>query len=68
MTTVNTDTIVPSPGSDEAQARGCTCPVLDNAHGNGAYHQDGQPLFWIAKGCPLHGTALAQAQGPGAAK
>lgn len=26
---------VPNPGSDEAIDRGCTCPILDNAHGAG---------------------------------
>ena len=41
------------PGSDEAIKMGCTCPVLDNAHGNGAR---GDPdLFWINKDCPIHG-------------
>lgn len=25
----------PNPGSDEAIAAGCRCPVLDNAHGRG---------------------------------
>lgn len=25
----------PKPGSDDAIARGCTCPVLDNARGRG---------------------------------
>ena len=43
----------PNPGSDEAVARGCTCPVLDNEHGLGA---DGTgKTFWITTGCPLHG-------------
>ena len=41
----------PNPGSDAALALGCTCPVLDNAHGR---HDDG--LFWIAADCPVHGV------------
>jgi hypothetical protein len=44
----------PKPGSDAALARGCRCPVLDNAHGRGAWGSDS--LFWIAQNCPLHGT------------
>jgi hypothetical protein len=40
------------PGSDKARAKGCTCPVLDNGHGN--------PELGITRGwvinetCPLH--------------
>ena len=26
---------IPTPGSDEAIKMGCTCPVMDNAHGKG---------------------------------
>lgn len=47
----------PNPGSDEALDQGCTCPVLDNGHGKGAYGGvlvDGKPQFWVAEGCPLH--------------
>jgi hypothetical protein len=44
----------PTPGSDEAIQIGCTCPVMDNAHGQGAY---GQPdTFWVSVDCPVHGT------------
>lgn len=42
----------PNPGSDEALDQGCTCPVLDNSHGNG-YYGDGSK-FVITAGCPLH--------------
>ena len=42
-----------SPGSDEAVAKGCTCPVSDNARGQGL--PGGQ--FWISEGCPLHAPA-----------
>ena len=42
----------PNPGSDAAIKRGCTCPVMDNCHGRGAYGMAGQ--YWITAGCPLH--------------
>lgn len=45
----------PPPGSEQAYAVGCTCPILDNAHGRGVYLLDGQPQYWIAEDCPLHG-------------
>lgn len=42
------------PGSDKAIEAGCTCPVLDNHHGIGAY--DGKERqFWINGDCPIHG-------------
>jgi hypothetical protein len=45
----------PKPGSDEAIAQGCTCPVLDNAHGAGFPWPPAKgPCFWINEGCPLH--------------
>ena len=42
----------PNPGSDDARKRGCTCPVMDNCHGRGAYGVAGH--YWITEGCPLH--------------
>lgn len=42
------------PGSNEALNAGCSCPVLDNAHGAGAYVKDGEPQFWINGDCPIH--------------
>ena len=39
----------PNPGSSEAYAEGCKCPILDNNHGRG----DGP--FWMSENCPLHG-------------
>jgi hypothetical protein len=44
----------PTPGSDEAIAQGCTCPVLDNGRGRGAYQIGGKWMHWIAFGCPVH--------------
>jgi hypothetical protein len=52
----------PNPGSQEALALGCTCPVSDNHCGAGAYggpvtNDDGTVTtpFWITDDCPLHG-------------
>ncbi len=50
---------VPNPGSDEAVARGCSCPILDNARGRGIFGTPG--LFWINQGCPLHGRGQPSA-------
>ena len=44
------ETKKPSPGSNEAIALGCTCPVMDNNHGLG---ENG--AFWISCDCPIHG-------------
>ena len=46
-----------TPGSDAAVEDGCTCPVLDNAHGKGCGYttQDGERLFIVNGECPLHG-------------
>ena len=40
----------PTPGSSEAIALGCRCPVLDNSHGAG----DGRGNFWVSELCPVH--------------
>ena len=42
----------PNPGTEEAQALGCICPVVANHWGAG-YRADGK-LFVIAIDCPLH--------------
>lgn len=47
----------PNPGSDEAIAKGCTCPVLDNAHGRGYGGRKGVYVYTV--GCPVHDRALA---------
>lgn len=49
-----------TPGSPEAIAAGCLCPVLDNRHGVGWFVR-GQVQYWYAEDCPLHG-ALAETQ------
>jgi len=44
----------PAPGSPDALAKGCTCPVLDNGHGRGYM---GRPGIYVMNGdCPLHGA------------
>lgn len=47
--------IIPNPGSDAALARGCTCPVLDNGHGNPELGR--LRGFVMRADCPLHGFA-----------
>jgi len=43
---------VPNPGSDEAIELGCTCPVLDNGHGD---EELGKTRgFWISGNCEIH--------------
>lgn len=54
---MTTDT--PPPGSDDAVALGCRCPIRDNGRGTGAYggtvRVDGKPIYWQDSDCPLHG-------------
>lgn len=45
-----TDT--PKPGSNEALEMGCTCPVMDNAHGRG--FRGNPDHFVYNKMCPIH--------------
>jgi len=53
-----TTSAVPNPGSDEALACGCTCPVIDNGHGRGYLggikRADGSGVFVYTVGCPVH--------------
>lgn len=47
---------IPNPGSDKAIEQGCTCPVLDNGHGD---EELGRIRgFWVSGNCPLHGREL----------
>jgi hypothetical protein len=43
----------PAPGTDEALAEGCTCPVIDNSYGRGYRGQPG--IFVYSAACPIHG-------------
>ena len=48
----------PSPGSDAAIAKGCTCPVSDNHYGRGYM---GVPGVYVYSGdCPLHRLNLQE--------
>lgn len=42
----------PPPGSDEAQAAGCICPVIDNGHGRGYMGIPG--VYVYRDGCLVH--------------
>lgn len=46
---------LPNPGSEEAQALGCTCPVISNHYGRGFRQGDGSRGFWMVEDCPVHG-------------
>jgi hypothetical protein len=45
---------VPKPGSTKARDQGCTCPVMDNHHGEG-FRRMGEQLWWIDSRCRMHG-------------
>lgn len=49
----------PNPGSNEARAIGCKCPLIDNAHGRGymggVTDENGYVVFVINCDCPVHG-------------
>lgn len=51
-------TNAPNPGSSDAIAKGCTCPVMDNGHGRGymggVKDKDGNTLFVYSASCPVH--------------
>ncbi len=45
----------PPPGSTEAIAKGCICPVDDNANGRGQPSPHGDAAhYWIDVKCPIH--------------
>jgi hypothetical protein len=54
------------PGSSLATKSGCTCPILDNHGGAGAY--GAKHLFFIDYLCPLHGIEASQSAHCQAAK
>jgi hypothetical protein len=45
--------VIHPPGSDEAIAHGCLCPVSENMHGKGRFIVN-HHVFWINGLCPLH--------------
>ena len=48
----NTNIPAPNPGSANAVALGCTCPIFDNCHGAGVVGHPG--WFWFSDDCPVH--------------
>lgn len=49
----------PNPGSEEAQAKGCACPVYDNHFGKGfRVGGKGELQFWYSNDCKMHGGFL----------
>lgn len=54
MKATATANLIPKPGSPEALAKGCTCPVMDNHHGKGVPDGKGASQFWYTMGCPVH--------------
>lgn len=54
----------PNPGSREAIALGCECPVIDNGHGRGYMggmkDSNGETLFVVTLFCPLHGAKATE--------
>ncbi len=51
----DTTSVVPKPGSQAAINLGCTCPVIDNHHGEGVPMGGGNGVsFWMNAGCPVH--------------
>lgn len=51
-----------APGSDEAIAKGCICPVIDNGHGRGLYTDaKGEKVFVYRPDCPLHNKQCEEA-------
>ena len=47
----------PHPGTEDAHAKGCTCPIIDNHYGKGR-GGDGERYGWYMMGnCPLHSPA-----------
>jgi hypothetical protein len=51
------------PGSVEAIARGCSCPILDNGRGRGYMGMPG--IYVYAGDCQLHGANVANEGHPG---
>ena len=54
-------TTVPNPGSPEALAQGCLCPVDDNDNGRG--WQGFSRLFVMVADCPIHGSPEVHCDG-----
>lgn len=48
---------VPPPGSPDALAQGCRCPIIDNHYGAGfgEHPESGLPMYVFNADCPMHG-------------
>ena len=57
--------MTPNPGSPEAVAQGCCCPIADNARGEGMKWDlpFGGTLHWVNGDCRLHGVAATEPEG-----
>jgi len=52
----------PNPGSEQALALGCLCPIMDNWRGRAApYPPDG---WVIVQGCPVHAPERTEEEAP----
>ena len=51
-----------NPGSKEAVANGCTCPILDNSHGSKELGDTRG--FYYTVGCPIHDPRCAVCPNP----
>lgn len=49
-----------NPESQDAIANGCTCPILDNAHGRGHLGDGDKYGWWMDVNCPIHRNPPAQ--------
>lgn len=47
-----------TPGSPEAVAKGCSCAIMDNAHGRGYMGQ--KNVFSINLDCRIHSSSLTK--------
>lgn len=54
----------PDPGTSDARAGGCTCPVMDNSHGKGRGGDGVRYGWWIVEGCPMHAPKKLPSEAP----
>jgi hypothetical protein len=54
------------PGTHQAQAAGCTCPVMDNNHGDGWMGL--KDVYVFNTECPVHSELIKQANSESAPK
>ena len=48
---------VPNPGTEEALAQGCLCPIMDNCYGRGYFAGPPRSFIYVDN-CPLHATIV----------